>query len=182
MNDVPLPVRLFLALDLPDSLRDALAALRSEIPGARWVPPENLHVTLHFLGDAAPDRATALAADVQTLAFSPVPLVPDGLDVFPNLRRPNVLVVRLETNAAFSALHAEAAALVRRHGFVPEARPFRPHATVARLKRPDLAALRAFAESPVSLPSATATRVTLYESRLTARGAQYQRLSGASAR
>lgn len=175
-------MRLFLALDLPDDLRDALAALRSEIPGARWVPPENLHVTLHFLGDAAPETAKALAADVTKLAFGAVPLVPAGLDVFPSLRRPNVLVLRLEMNAALAALHAEAAALVRRHGFVSEARPFRPHATVARLKTPDMAALRAFMQRPVSLPPTVASRVTLYESVLTARGAQYRPLSGGAAR
>ncbi|MCS6890944.1 MAG: RNA 2',3'-cyclic phosphodiesterase, partial [Rhodovarius sp.] len=50
-------LRLFVALPLPDALRHELAALASGIPGARWVPEENYHLTLRFIGEVGHDRA-----------------------------------------------------------------------------------------------------------------------------
>ena len=174
-------MRLFVALDLPDRFRSALAALRADVPGARWVPAENLHVTLHFLGEVAPETAKRLVADVRRLTFAPVSLVPAGMNVFPSLRRPRVLVVQMKHNAPFTALHAATAALIARHGFAPEARLFHPHVTIARLKSPDAVALRAFAGQSHTLPAGIAHRVTLYESALDQRGAQYRSLSTAQA-
>lgn len=175
-------MRLFLALDLPHSLRSALAALRADIPGARWVPADTLHVTLYFLGEVAPEKAAALAADVQQLAFEAVPLVPIERTVFPDLRRPRVLVVRLRPNAAFETLYKAAASLIAPYGFTLDARPFTPHVTLARLKKPEASALQASVQQRAALPDASGRRVTLYESALEQRGARYQPLATAHAR
>ncbi len=174
-------MRLFLALALPDALRSALAALRSDIPGARWVPAPNLHATLHFLGEVQAETAEALASEVHGLAFAPVPLAPAGLAAFPSPRRPRVLVVKLASNPSFEALHAATAAAIARRGFVPEARPFRPHVTVARLKNPDAASVQTFLHAPPALPAAVARQVALYVSTPAPGGSHYAPLAVATA-
>ncbi|MCH8200245.1 MAG: RNA 2',3'-cyclic phosphodiesterase, partial [Chloroflexi bacterium] len=105
------PLRLFVAIELPEQVRVALGAsierLRSSLGGAyRWVRPEAVHLTLRFLGDVEPERVAELAAALEA-AVGPLAafeLRLDGTGVFPNPRAPSVV---------WAGLGGESAALVR---------------------------------------------------------------------
>ena len=135
-------MRLFLALDLPHDVRDAIGRARREMEprlrGWRWTRAEGVHVTVRFLGEVESARLGELAPRWERAALAargPIPLRVRGLGVFPSPRRPRVLWVgaieepdqgRLRALADASEREARAA------GFPPEERSFRPHATLAR--------------------------------------------------
>jgi 2'-5' RNA ligase len=165
-------VRLFAALELPAEPRAALAAWAQSLPpdpALRLVAPENLHVTLVFLGaqkeegvEAIAGAMTAAAQPVEELSVAGAAWLPSG--------RPAVLVADLTAGERVLALQQ---AVVRALGpwRVPEERPFRPHVTVARVRRgrrPEIA----IAEPPrVSFPPAA---LVLYRSRPGGRAAVYE--------
>jgi 2'-5' RNA ligase len=175
-------VRLFVALDLPAAVRTALAAWADEAapPAVRRVAQDNLHVTLAFLGSRDADEAAAtgrlLAEHVRPLAA----LHTAGALWLPP-RRPGVLSVALRPDDGLSALQADlAGALVRVIGFVPEARPFRPHVTVGRVGRGTRVDTRGAIAPPPQLSFAPPA-LTLYRSHSTPGGAHYEPLERVAA-
>lgn len=170
-------LRLFVALDLPGVAVAALERFRdAAAEPAVWrpLPPESFHVTLAFLGWCEQAAVAAVAA-----ALPPVPPLPlalgDGLLLPP--RGARVLTVALEdASGALAAVQAEVAHRLQAAGvYEPEARPFRPHVTVARLRRG--------ARAPRVVPAApeplafSAGPVVLYRSHLGAGGARYEPLA-----
>jgi 2'-5' RNA ligase len=137
------PVRAFFAVELGESLRGAAAEAigelrRRDAKGAvRFTRPESLHVTLRFLGDVAVERLGGLVACVakEATGVAPFALRLGGLLAFPNARRPRVIAVEALPAEPLAA----AAAAVERGcvaaGFEPEARAFRGHLTLGRVKR-----------------------------------------------
>lgn len=124
--------RLFTALEVPDDVTASLSLLRGGLTGARWVDPDNYHVTLRFIGDID----DALARDI-TLALAEVrrpatTLRLDGLAVFGG-RKPRAIIASVAPTAALLELQAEHERLLRRVGVEPETRKFTPHVTLARL-------------------------------------------------
>jgi 2'-5' RNA ligase len=135
--------RLFAALELPAPLRAALESAQASFKAAapsrsvRWVAPENIHLTIKFYGDVPAERVPELEAGLARAAASarPIMLAVQGLGVFPNLLRPQVIWVglegdRLPLQALVAAVEAEAEML----GFPPEAREFTPHLTLGRVR------------------------------------------------
>ncbi len=173
-------LRLFVALDLPEAARAALAAFRDEAADpAVWrpVPDVSLHVTLAFLGHRPDEHAGAVAGVLDGLADHPAPTLSlDGALLLPP-RRARVLSVALEdAGGALGRLQADVSEALAGAGlYEPEARPFRPHVTVARL-RSGARAPRAIAASPGPLAFA-AGAVVLYRSRLGRGGAAYEPLA-----
>ena len=133
-------MRLFLALELPESLRRAVAAVQEELrvacPGWRWVRPEGLHLTLRFLGEVAEARLPELEERWRraAAAASPAEIEVGGLGTFPPGGRLRVLWIGLSerTGGHLAALAASLEAEARAAGFEPEPRPFAPHLTLAR--------------------------------------------------
>jgi RNA 2',3'-cyclic 3'-phosphodiesterase len=179
--------RLFVALDLPEDVREALAAWGRAVAapdGAerrlRLVPADALHVTLCFLGW----RDEGQAEEIATLALgavsegAPAPDLAVGAGVWLPPRRPRVLAVDLaDEDGALAGLQARVSdALAARVAFVPEKRPFRPHVTVARVPRGVRAGGREEPAPPAPLRFPGAA-VTLYRSRLSGAGAQYEPLA-----
>ena len=175
----PRPLRLFVAVDVPDDVRDALAAvvapLRELIRGARWTPPENWHMTLKFLGSVPPTSLDAVinavgeAAEQHTAFRARL----GGLGAFPSARRVRVVWAGVEDR------HDELAALARSvdralaDEFPPEHRPFAPHLTLARFKEqaalpPDLL------ETAVTSRPFRVGAVRLYRSHLQRPVARYE--------
>lgn len=169
--------RLFVALDVPPAVRAALAALRVEMPGARWTPPGRLHVTLRFLGDTPDERLPALSAALREIEAPPLALRLDGLTAFPSRRAPRVLVVRLAPDDALADLQRRVEAAAQALGFEPEARPFRPHVTLARLKRADARAVLAYLRTHDASAAFAAEAFHLYASTLTPSGAVHERVA-----
>lgn len=145
-------MRLFVALALPAAVREEVgrrvAAERRKLPAARWTPPENLHLTLVFLGEVDDGGAARLAAALAP-ALAPHPpltLRLDGAGCYPPLpprgkaRPARVAWVGIEVEEGverLAALQAEAAAAARRAVDVPDDdRPFSPHLTLARPRQP----------------------------------------------
>lgn len=182
--------RLFVALEPPEPVRRRLAALMVDLRRAagraadeiRWVPPENVHLTLQFLGAVPEERVAAVEAALRAAAAAsrPLSLEVRGAGGFPNARRPRVVWAGVAGDVA--PLAALAAGLGRRLaplGFPPEDRPFSAHLTLGRAREgrgaPGLAgALAGFAED-AGTPW-RATDVVLFESHLSPKGPRYEPL------
>ncbi len=134
--------RLFVALDLPDDARDALsarAATLGDLPGARTVPRENLHVTVRFIGGLPAACCTsAFAADLFDVLGGPVHRVRLGPSVArPNARGARIVLVDVIDEDGGLAAHAERIdGVVDRIVGRRRMRAFRPHVTIARFRRP----------------------------------------------
>jgi 2'-5' RNA ligase len=139
LNDLPPRVRAFVALRMGSEVERALArliaGLQTEGDGIRWVRPENLHITIRFLGGAADSSMLGpLSRSLRDIAVAthPFEVGAKGVGVFPNRERPRVLWVGLEGAALIElARRVEEAAV--RCGFEPESRPYSAHLTIARV-------------------------------------------------
>jgi 2'-5' RNA ligase len=136
-------VRSFVALLLPDEVRERLrelqTALRPSAGKATWVQPGNLHLTLKFLGSMPEDRLVAVGRAIAEAAgkASPFRLRCAGAGVFPNARRPRVLWAGTDDgHADLAALAEQVEAALEPLGFAREGRPFAGHITLARLRAP----------------------------------------------
>ncbi len=177
-------MRLFVALAIPEDVREKLAALLRELrgsdPAPRWVPPQNLHVTLKFIGEVAPQRATAICDALAEIRLEqPIHFEFRGLGFFPNARRPGVLWTGIESSEDLARL---ASAIDRALGplDIPlETKPFVPHLTIARFKQPRVSpALSAEIAKRQSYTFGTisAAQFHLMESTLKSGGAEYTTL------
>jgi 2'-5' RNA ligase len=172
-------VRLFVAVEIPDDLRDAIendvvGALRDRVPGARWTRPEGRHLTLAFLGNVSEDRVGDIKKALASTASRNVPFDAsfDAVGGFPNLRRPRVLWIGIGAGAEpMSALARALSLALEPLGFPPEDRRFEGHLTLARFKQPKIIEVPAVAAPPDSFP---VTEIVLFESRLHPQGARYE--------
>ncbi len=125
--------RLFTGLEIPDDIRESLSMLRGGLPGARWIDPENYHITLRFVGDVDDVVAREIVfmlAQVQRRGFE---LRIDGVSSFGG-RKPRAVVATVASPPAVMELQAEHERLMQRIGIEPEGRKFTPHVTLARLR------------------------------------------------
>jgi RNA 2',3'-cyclic 3'-phosphodiesterase len=174
-------LRLFVALELPDPIRDALAAAGEAADRDAWraVSAASLHLTLAFLGSRPPGDVDAIAAVLDAEASSPAPRLSlrDALLLPP--RRPRVLTIALDDpDGALASLQRRVSDGLEAAGvYTPEKRAFRAHITIARL-RPRSATAPA-PRLDLDRAPFIADRLTLYRSELHPRGARYTRVSGA---
>ena len=127
-------MRLFLALSLPEPLRERLAALCTGLPGARWVAPENLHLTLRFIGEVDGSQARDLDAALAQVRAARLAVTLAGVDRFGSGRKLRALWVGVEPNPELDRLYRKLDHAVRDAGLAPEGRKFKPHVTLARFK------------------------------------------------
>src|SRR6266568_2804130 len=125
--------RIFTGLELPSNVAQSLAMLRGGLPGARWIDPEDYHVTLRFIGDVDDTLAREVASLLGKVSRPPLELRLDGLSSFGG-RRPRAVIAALAQTPALMELQAEHERLMRRVGLEPEGRKFTPHVTLARLR------------------------------------------------
>ena len=125
--------RLFTAIEIPHEIALSLTALRGGIQGARWIDPENYHITLRFIGDVDDDVADEVAEILQRVRRRPFTMTLTGIDVFGG-KKPHSLWAGVSGSPELGALQAEHERLLQRIGLSPEHRKFTPHVTVARLR------------------------------------------------
>lgn len=125
--------RLFTALEIPPDIGARLAILRGGLPGARWIEPENYHVTLRFLGDVDDRTADAAAELLDGIERPPVNVSISELDAFGG-DRPRSLIAKVQSTPELQELQADHERNLRRAGLPPEGRKFTPHVTLARLR------------------------------------------------
>src|SRR5215208_2714889 len=166
--------RIFTGLEIPDDVGQSLALLRGGLPGARWVEPENYHVTLRFIGDVDDQVAHEVASMLGKVRRTEFELRFDHLKSFGG-RRPRAIVAALPQTKALIELQAEHERLMQRVGLEPEGRKFSPHVTLARLRESssrqvaDYLAVRA----PFRSPPFTISRFVLLSSRASIGGGPY---------
>jgi len=186
-------VRLFVALEIPAAVRDNFAALINELRApdatslknkARWVRPENLHVTLKFIGHVDAGKVDAIrAAFVEVHCNGPVELRFRGLGFFPNEKRPRVLWAGIEASANLAELASEIDARLEKLGIPRETREFAPHLTLARFDPPGISErLRAAVRENAAreFGCVRSGEFHLFESKTRPTGAEYTRLSSFS--
>ena len=185
-------MRLFLGIDLPDAVTHAAAAITDrlrarverEAPQARlrWVPADNLHVTVWFLGEVREPAADQLIAALKPgLAAQSFDLRVAGTGAFPPSAAPRVLWLGLLSGReGLIAIHDRLRPVLAPLGFTPDERTYNPHLTIARVKdisRPDAVVVRRIlAETTADAGGCRVAAVTLFRSRTSPHGAQYERL------
>jgi RNA 2',3'-cyclic 3'-phosphodiesterase len=133
-------VRLFLALELDPrerrAIRQATAPMRKAASNASWVSEDNLHLSIKFFGeqpDGAPAELSKLLAPIAA-AHQPIDLRVSGLGAFPNLRSPRVVWIGVQHDPRLELMHHDVEATCAANGFPLDARTFRPHITLARVR------------------------------------------------
>lgn len=132
-------MRLFVALEIPSEVRKTSASLIHEFQLLderwKWTRPENLHITLKFIGEIPPEKLQAIFAALQSVGSdAPVNVHFRGLGFFPNEKRPRVLWVGTEASANLGSLAAKIDAVLANLGLPREEKAFTPHLSLGRLK------------------------------------------------
>jgi RNA 2',3'-cyclic 3'-phosphodiesterase len=185
-------LRAFIAVEIPAGIRQAVchttADLRQGIGSlVRWVPVDNMHLTLTFLGDVSPSNIDMLSQMIRAEAdlFGCFEFHLGGLGSFPSLKRPRVIYIGIQAPAALEALHRGIEAASRRLGYDSEERGFSPHLTIGRVRQNVTATeqqtiRRALEATKIdSLGTARVDSVHLYRSDLKPNGSVYTRLYSA---
>ena len=134
-------LRSFIAVEIPAEIQSAIANCTASLqkalpkPLIRWVTPQNLHLTLKFLGDTSPANLERLAEvlKVEVAAHGAFSMSVGRLDAFPTSRRPRVIWVGLEAPPALLTLQRGVEAAAAKLGYSPDERPFSPHLTIGRV-------------------------------------------------
>jgi RNA 2',3'-cyclic 3'-phosphodiesterase len=178
-------MRLFIALDIPDDVRSAIATvvakLRRACEVARWVHLEGAHVTLKFIGEVPAETAGPIKAALATVPFpGAIKIFFRDIGFFPNEHRPRVLWAGAVVDPELRTLAEAVENSLEPLGLAREQREFSPHVTLARFKSPEkLDGLRAAvaAAGPLEFGGAVANEFHLYQSILKPGGAEYTRLA-----
>jgi len=168
-------MRLFIAIELPAELKQALARLHCDLPGARWVPAAQIHLTLAFLGEVEEASAWRLNTELARIHLPAFTLTMTGLGSFPHRQRPRVLWVGLAPEEHLANLVAAVHSAIRDCGLPLEERPFSAHITLARLRFPAPREAGAFLDQtlPPHLPPLPVHEFILFESRLSPHGVEH---------
>jgi len=141
-------MRLFVGLDLPWSLREQIATLtRVGIAGARWVPAENYHITLRFIGETPGHRAEEIDLALAGLRARGFSLTLTGVGTFAKGGRTTTLWVGVERNEQLERLQTKIETALQRCGLEAERRRFQPHVTLARLDSPHEAKIISYVQA-----------------------------------
>ena len=186
-------LRTFIAVEIPPHVQKKIQQetepLRKAIGASlvRWVPVQNIHLTLKFLGDVSPASVDILSQMLRTEAdsYPAFDMHVSGLGSFPSLRRPRVLYIGMQAPAELEALYRSIESACARLGYESETRDFSPHLTLGRVKQ-DASALdqqkirRALEETKIdSLGTARVNSVHLYKSDLKPTGSVYTQIFSA---
>lgn len=180
--------RMFCAFELPESLRtriqDHAQRVREAVPeaAASWSRPENIHLTMKFFGNVDQARVPVISAAATRVVqeFSPLEIEVGKTGVFPRPSRPQVLWIGVhDSSGALAKLQQRLEDEFASEGFPKEDRAFRPHLTIARIRRPQSA--DRLAQIHLGLPfSAVAVgfaELILFRSELSSKGSKYTAIS-----
>jgi 2'-5' RNA ligase len=185
-------LRAFIAVEIPLSIRQAVYSATSDLQKeisalVRWVPMENMHLTLKFLGDVSPSNVDMVTQMIRAEAdlFHCFEFELNGLGSFPNLKRPRVIYIGIQAPAMLEALHRGIESASHRLGYESEERGFSPHLTIGRVKQniapAEQQTIRRALEGTTiaSLGTARVDSVHLYKSDLQPTGSVYTKLYSA---
>jgi len=175
-------IRCFLAINLSleakDIIQRSMHAWQSMGAGIKWVRPENVHLTLKFLGDVEQENLNEISILLEGIGarFRPFTIILDRTGLFPGIKNPRVLWIGINGDmAALGRLKRDIEEGLQEYGFKSESKPFVPHITVGRVKkaRPLPGQVAAFLNTYLENASTTVSRFHLIKSRLTPKGPIY---------
>lgn len=181
MTDATL-IRTFICIELPDELKAAIAAIQEQFKMHKahvsWVRPQNIHLTLKFLGDVEQQRLPDIIAQVNNVAtaYSPFWLTPHGQGVFPTTKHPRVFWLGInDETGQLPALQAAVESALESLGFPKEQRRFQPHLTIGRVRpyRKPKDLTQAFLHLAFSASPFLVDHITVMQSELKPTGAVY---------
>jgi len=183
-------IRTFIAFTLPRAIISAIGSIQEDLKTyglrVRWIPPENIHLTLKFLGEINPDDVSRIIAAIESAATKQRPffLSIGAVGVFPGLSRARVIWAGLTGQVdALAGIHHSLDTGLKKIGFPEEVRKFKGHLTIGRIKEKidpkkldgAITACRDFSSKPFA-----ADKLILFKSDLQASGAVYTRLASIS--
>ncbi len=170
---LPMP-RLFSAIEIPRPLAERLTLLRAGLTGARWIDPENYHLTLRFIGDVDGSTAREFAEALGGIEVPPFELRLNGLGSFGG-HKPRAIFAGIAPSDGLDALRRANERAAREAGLPPEGRNFKPHVTLARLRNARADAVAAYLEHQggIAAEPFTVSRFVLYSSRNSVGGGPY---------
>lgn len=181
-------MRLFIGVSLPAESNTYLAEqlkVMGDLPGIRWVKPANLHITLAFLGEVAPQQVAQLQQLIKEPAAVADPFelsLGTRIAVFPGWQRPKVIWLGIEQgHGELHTVQSSLASALRRHGFPTEDKPYKPHITLGRVRDgllPDV--LEKVKRQTWLMPAGLITGITLYESTFSQAGPTYREIGFAA--
>ncbi len=137
-------IRLFVAVPLPEDARARLAGLCAGVRGAKWVAPENLHLTLRFIGEVDEETAADIDAALSKVRAPAFEVTLEGVGHFGSRKRARALWAGVADNSRLGHLHDKVEAALVRARLEPEGRKFSPHVTLARFKNTSARRVTAF--------------------------------------
>ena len=169
-------IRLFAALEVPREIGEGLARRQQGLPGARWSPLDNLHITLRFFGDVREDVAADLDGELAAIAGGPLDLVLEGAGAFGEAEDIHAVWAGVRENPTLRQLASRCEAAARRAGLKREARAYRPHVTLAYLRHADSMSVAAWIQhnNLLQSPPFRVERFGLYSSSLGREGSVYR--------
>jgi RNA 2',3'-cyclic 3'-phosphodiesterase len=168
-------IRLFTAIELPESVRTRLMLLQGGVPGARWSPVENLHLTLRFIGEVNEATANDIDDVLAAIRSSAFDLTLKDAGEFGG-RDPHALWIGVAPNEALMRLAAKIESALQRMGLEAETRKYTPHVTLARLRDAPISKVREFlgAHGPFDSGPFPVRRFALFSSHPSSNGSLYR--------
>ena len=171
--------RLFIALDLPDSMKDQLVSLCYGIPNARWSKRDQFHLTLKFIGDVEGHISEDIAQALSEIRFSPFEIRLSGLGHFPPKQDPKILWAGVEADEKLENLQRKIERKLMETGIEPDRRNFHPHITLAKLEKTSLSRVLPYLShhGAFKTESISIDHFSLYQSHLSPKGSVYECLA-----
>lgn len=168
-------MRLFVAIDLPEAVKEQLTMISCGLPGARWVKPEQLHLTLRFIGEVDGSTFLDIQEGLAEVSCESFPMQLQGIGFFPPRKKPRVIWVGIEKNEQLLRLRNRIESVLVRTGLEPERRKFAPHITLARLNKTPSSKVGRFLEQHNLFisPLFQVNEFRLYSSVINAKGAKH---------
>jgi 2'-5' RNA ligase len=168
-------IRLFVGIELPEATRERLSILCAGLPGAKWVKPENLHLTLRFIGEVENGLAEDIDDALCRVRAPRFDLDLGGVGFFGKPAAARVLWAGVAKSEPLSHVQMKVETAVQRAGLPAEERRFSPHITLARLKSAPLQRLRRYVGENADFRAGpiAVERFVLFSSFLSSSGAIY---------
>jgi RNA 2',3'-cyclic 3'-phosphodiesterase len=171
--------RLFVGVSLPADVRLRLAAMCSGLPGAKWIDPENMHLTLRFIGEVGGGQAEDIDAALRRVSAPAFDLGFSGIDCFETSGKVHTLWVGIDKQPLLLRLRDKVDSALVRAGCEAERRKFKPHVTIARIRPGGQARIGSFiqAYNSIALGPSRVEHFTLFRSHLGSEKAHYEELA-----
>jgi len=169
-------IRLFAAIAVPDEIGEGLTRRQQGLPGARWRPTDAFHITLRFFGEIAESLADDLDAELSTISSEPMTLALAGVGSFQDGGEVHAVWAGVAESEPLKRLAARCETAARRAGLPADRRAWKPHVTLAYLRRADPGRVAAWIQGHNLLksPPFRVESFGLYSSHLGDEGASYR--------